>query len=190
MNSPAGPRDENAAMTSPWPSALVPAVKLPVAAGLAAMKARNGRAVGQMDGGQPVVVGLDVGQGRVVEDHPYRAALQDVEALLHPGVHAALAGDDLARRTARPGPGRRTAGRLYGRGRRQHDRRGTGAGGDRCAVRRWPWRRRLPVTVSVDWNSRVWVEAATAVVHGDRWLAVLAPGPSLPAEVETNTPAA
>ncbi len=47
-----------------------------------------------------------------------------------------------------------------------------------------------PVTVSVDWNSRVCVDAATVVVHGDRWLAVPAPGPSLPADAATNTPAA
>ena len=47
----------------------------------------------------------------------------------------------------------------------------------------------LPVTVSVDWKARVWVEAATVVTQGARWLAVPAPGPSLPAEVETNTPA-
>ena len=39
-------------------------------------------------------------------------------------------------------------------------------------------------------NSRVWVEAATVVTHGDRWLAVPAPGPSLPAEADTKTPAA
>jgi hypothetical protein len=39
-------------------------------------------------------------------------------------------------------------------------------------------------------NSRVWVDAATLVTHGERWLAVPAPGPSLPAEAETKTPAA
>ena len=44
------------------------------------------------------------------------------------------------------------------------------------------------LSVVVHW--RVWVEAATVVVHGPRWLAVPAPGPSLPAEAETNTPAA
>ena len=47
-----------------------------------------------------------------------------------------------------------------------------------------------PVTVSVEMNSRVWVDAATLVTHGLTWLAVPAPGPSLPAEVDTNTPAA
>ena len=46
------------------------------------------------------------------------------------------------------------------------------------------------VNVSVDWNSRVWVDAPTVVTHGARWLAVPAPGPSLPADAETNTPAA
>ena len=46
------------------------------------------------------------------------------------------------------------------------------------------------VRLSVETNSRVWVEAATEVVHGARWLTVPAPGPELPAEVETNTPAA
>src|SRR5215217_7650177 len=45
-------------------------------------------------------------------------------------------------------------------------------------------------TVSVVANSRVWVDAATVVTHGDRWLTVPAPGPSLPADAETNTPAA
>ena len=53
-------------------------------------------AVSEMDGRQPVVVGLDVGEGRVVEDHPGRAALLDVEALLDTGVDAALTRDDLA----------------------------------------------------------------------------------------------
>ena len=48
----------------------------------------------------------------------------------------------------------------------------------------------VEATVRVEANSRVWVEAATVIIHGDRWLAVPAPGPSLPAEVETNTPAA
>src|SRR4051794_2223152 len=46
-----------------------------------------------------------------------------------------------------------------------------------------------PVRVSVDSNARVWVDAATAVTHGERWLAVEAVGPSLPAEAATNTPA-
>src|SRR5688572_5358395 len=43
--------------------------------------------------------------------------------------------------------------------------------------------------VSVDSNALLWVEAATVVTHGDRWSAVLAPGPALPAEAATNTPA-
>ena len=46
-----------------------------------------------------------------------------------------------------------------------------------------------PVTVSVDSKARVWVEAATEVTHGDRWLAVEAPGPSLPADDATKMPA-
>ena len=48
----------------------------------------------------------------------------------------------------------------------------------------------LAVTFSVLANSRVWVDAATVVTHGDRWLAVPAPGPLLPAEADTNTLAA
>src|SRR5688572_18306769 len=44
--------------------------------------------------------------------------------------------------------------------------------------------------VRVDANSRRCVEAATVVTQGERWLAVPAPGPLLPAEVATNTPAA
>src|SRR5829696_4886090 len=44
--------------------------------------------------------------------------------------------------------------------------------------------------VSVDSNARLWVEAATVVTHGDRWSEVLGPGPALPAEAATNTPAA
>src|SRR5690606_21440562 len=44
--------------------------------------------------------------------------------------------------------------------------------------------------VSVELNSRVWVEAATVVTHGETWLTVDAPGPLLPAEAATNTPAA
>src|SRR5262249_45123375 len=48
----------------------------------------------------------------------------------------------------------------------------------------------LEFTVSVESNSRRWVDAATVVTHGDRWLTVEAVGPSLPAEVATKTPAA
>ena len=48
----------------------------------------------------------------------------------------------------------------------------------------------VAVRVSVLANARVCVEAATVVTHGDRWLAVEAPGPSLPAEAATKTPAA
>src|SRR5262245_49713310 len=44
--------------------------------------------------------------------------------------------------------------------------------------------------VNVDSNARACVEAATVVTQGDRWLAVPAPGPSLPADAATNTPAA
>jgi hypothetical protein len=47
-----------------------------------------------------------------------------------------------------------------------------------------------PVSVRVETNVRCCVEAATVVTHGDRWFAVDAPGPSLPAEAATNTPAA
>src|SRR5262245_36538853 len=35
-------------------------------------------------------------------------------------------------------------------------------------------------SVSVETNSRLWVDAATVVTHGDRWFTVPAPGPSLP----------
>ncbi len=48
----------------------------------------------------------------------------------------------------------------------------------------------LEVTVSVESNSRFCVEAATVVTHGDRWSLVDAPGPALPAEAATKTPAA
>ena len=44
-------------------------------------------------------------------------------------------------------------------------------------------------SVNIDWNSRVWFDAATEVTHGDTWFAVSAPGPSLPAAAATNTPA-
>ena len=96
MTRPAGPRDEKAAMTSPWPSCETPAVNVAVAPVWRVHEGHEGGAVGQVDGRQPVVVGLDVGQRRVVEDHPGGAALEDVEALLDTGVGAALAGDDLA----------------------------------------------------------------------------------------------
>src|SRR5262249_43268048 len=48
----------------------------------------------------------------------------------------------------------------------------------------------LARTVSVAANSRVWVDDETVATHGDRWLTVPGNGPSLPADVETNTPAA
>ncbi len=46
------------------------------------------------------------------------------------------------------------------------------------------------VSESMVANSRVCVDAPTVVVHGPRWLAVPAPGPALPDEADTNTPAA
>src|SRR5262245_35267324 len=46
------------------------------------------------------------------------------------------------------------------------------------------------VTVSVVANSRVCVDAATDVTHGDKWFTVPAPGPSFPADADTKTPAA
>src|SRR5690606_3652764 len=46
------------------------------------------------------------------------------------------------------------------------------------------------VRVRVLRNARFCVEAATVVTHGETWLTVAAPGPSLPAEAATNTPAA
>ena len=38
-------------------------------------------------------------------------------------------------------------------------------------------------------NARRNVDAATVVTHGAGWSSVLAPGPLLPAELATNTPA-
>ena len=50
---------------------------------------------------------------------------------------------------------------------------------------------RLPaVRVSVDSKWRSDVDAPTVVTHGPPWLAVAAPGPSLPAEALTLIPAA
>src|SRR5688500_1844550 len=43
--------------------------------------------------------------------------------------------------------------------------------------------------VSVEVNARFWVDAATVVTHGERWSVVAAPGPELPAEAATTTPA-
>ena len=48
----------------------------------------------------------------------------------------------------------------------------------------------LELTVSVDSNARRWVEAPTVVTHGERCSAVEAPGPELPADAATKTPAA
>src|SRR3954454_17589791 len=45
------------------------------------------------------------------------------------------------------------------------------------------------VRESCDSKSRRWVDAATVVTHGPPWPAVAAPGPSLPAEAATKTPA-
>ena len=47
-----------------------------------------------------------------------------------------------------------------------------------------------PVRLSVEVNARSCVDAAALLTHGPRWLTVPAPGPSLPADVATNTPAA
>jgi len=47
-----------------------------------------------------------------------------------------------------------------------------------------------PLRVTVERKVRCWVDAATVCTHGPLWLTVAAPGPSLPAEAETSTPAA
>src|SRR4051794_6760498 len=48
---------------------------------------------------------------------------------------------------------------------------------------------RAPLPSSTAWNARRKVAAATVVTHGAGWSSVLAPGPLLPAELATNTPA-
>jgi hypothetical protein len=47
----------------------------------------------------------------------------------------------------------------------------------------------VEATVRVDSKERFWVEAPTVVTQPDRWSAVDAPGPELPAEAATKTPA-
>jgi hypothetical protein len=47
-----------------------------------------------------------------------------------------------------------------------------------------------PLMVMTERKVRCWVDAATVSTHGPLWLTVAAPGPSLPAEAETSTPAA
>src|SRR5688572_21974884 len=46
------------------------------------------------------------------------------------------------------------------------------------------------LNVSVASKARVWVDAATVVTHGARWLTVPSPGPEFPADAATKTPAA
>jgi hypothetical protein len=48
---------------------------------------------------------------------------------------------------------------------------------------------RAPLPSSTAWKARRNVAAATVVTHGAGWSSVLAPGPLLPAELATNTPA-
>src|SRR5215208_743856 len=48
---------------------------------------------------------------------------------------------------------------------------------------------RAPLPSSSAWKARRCVAAATVVTHGAGWSSVLAPGPLLPAEFATNTPA-
>ena len=103
---------------------MVPAVNEAVAPGIRGQEREERGAVGEVDGRQPVVVGLDVGEGRVVQDHPGGAALQDVEALLDAGVAAALAGDDLAGERSPAAPGASHSALLYGAA----DERTTGSG--------------------------------------------------------------
>ena len=52
------------------------------------------------------------------------------------------------------------------------------------------WRRPSADSVSVDWNARCCVEAATVVTHGTEVVGRAAAGPLLPADAATNTPAA
>ena len=105
MNSPAGPRDEKAAMTSPWPSCDCAGGERAGHAGCGGHERDEVGAVGQVDGRQPVVVGLDVGEGRVVQDHPGGAALEDVEALVDAGVGRRAGRRRSCRRRCRRGAG-------------------------------------------------------------------------------------
>src|SRR4029453_16796784 len=99
----------------------------------------------EVGGGQPVVVGLDVGlAGRVVQDHAHGPALEDVEALLDPGVDPAQAGDDLAGEDAargRAGPlgdggaGQGLGGPAAGQGQGGLELALLGGGGDRVHPR-------------------------------------------------------
>ena len=43
--------------------------------------------------------------------------------------------------------------------------------------------------VTEPWLARLWVPAATVVIHGDGWATVEAYGPLLPADAATKTPA-
>jgi hypothetical protein len=43
--------------------------------------------------------------------------------------------------------------------------------------------------MTVAWNARSWVPAATVVSHGELCATVLASGPELPADAETKMPA-
>ena len=63
------------------------------------------------------------------------------------------------------------------RPRRGRPARGRDAGGDRRARRASAVAPSPPVRVSVDWNARVCVDAATVMTHGERWSVVPAPGP-------------
>ena len=141
------------------------------------MNAEEVGAVGEVHGRQPVVVGLGVLQRRVVEDHAGGAALLDVEALLDAAVAAALAGDDLAGERARRAPARRTARCCTAAPDASTTGSGPAPGGDRGARRACAVAPSAPVSVSVEANSRVCVDAATVVTHGERWLAVAGAGP-------------
>ncbi len=193
-----GPRDEKSVISGTFgaaaSSAAVSGHDLRRGAGSGRGDVRlDGGAVDVVDvrGGDGVVVAVErVGRG-VGEDHAHAAGALDLEALVDAGVHAAIADDDLAGclgRVERAGDAQL---RVAPRQRSELD----AARGDDWRERRQrrasSTRRRSgsPLPSSTTWNARRNVDAATVVTHGAGWSSVLAPGPLLPAELATKTPA-
>ena len=181
------PRELNDAITSPCAGAAAPCEKVAVTAGCAIRKALScaPSAALQVNRRNEMIVGASSLQGRVDQDHPDRAAHRDVVALGDARVHAAHAHHDPA------GDGARREGVLaqrVGRGHEDGRRRREGVG-DAGAVegQRAPRRCRQPRPCPGIAGPSCSRPPSSSTVRGGRWCRE--PGPELPADAATKTPA-
>ena len=184
--SPPGPRDENDVIASPCQVVFVPWVKLAVAPGweLSQLSRTSVSGLSMCTVGSQrlsVMTSSGVALYRIMPAAPPCLTEKPLSTRFGPRWQATIFPENNP-----GGAGLRHSGSLYGGA----DASTTGSGEETPPVIDAPLIDGPPVRVIVDWKVRLCVEAATVVTHGPRWSVVLAPGPELPADAATKTPAA